>query len=112
MNLVARSATDPPPVFFGAFDRHNLGDILLGHVAAAQCATHGAAFAGLVTRDLTRCGGQCVAALTAWMTPLSLIHVGGELLDCDAAQAAYMLEQPGLHWRRRAPYSNSISLEQ
>ncbi|MDK9702331.1 MAG: polysaccharide pyruvyl transferase family protein [Sulfuritalea sp.] len=92
----------PPPVLFGAFDRHNLGDILLGHVAAAE--TGGGTFAGLATRDLTPCGGQRVASLDAFTTPLTLIHVGGELLDCDAAQAACMLDEAGPRWRRQAPY--------
>lgn len=96
----------PPLVFFGAFDRHNLGDILLGHVAAEELS--GAAgdrtFAGLAARDLTPWGGQRVAALDALTAPLTLIHVGGELLDCAAAQAAYMLDAPALRWRRQAPY--------
>lgn len=61
-------------------------------------------FAGLAARDLTGWGGQRVVALDALTTPLNLIHVGGELLDCDAAQAAYMLDEPGLRWGRQAPY--------
>lgn len=93
-----------PPVFFGAFDRHNLGDILLGHVAAEECGAAERAFAGLAARDLTPWGGQRVSALDTWKKAIRLIHVGGELLDCDAAQAAYMLDEPGLRWRRQAPY--------
>jgi len=95
---------NPPPVFFGAFDRHNLGDILLGHIAAAETGAGDGAFAGLATRDLTAWGGQRVSSLDSFTTPLTLIHVGGELLDCDAAQAAYMLDEPGPRWRRQAPY--------
>ncbi len=95
---------NPPRVFFGAFDRHNLGDILLAHMAAAEMGAGDGAFAGLVTRDLTAWGGQRVSALDSFTTPLTLIHVGGELLDCDAAQAAFMLGEPGPHWRRQAPY--------
>ena len=93
-----------PPILFGAFDRHNLGDILLGHIAAEQLVAGDRAFAGLVSRDLRPWGGQRVAALDSFDSPLNLIHVGGELLDCTAAQAAYMLEEPGLCWRRQAPY--------
>ena len=93
---------NPPPVFFGAFDRHNLGDILLAHMAAAEIDA--GAFAGLATRDLTAWGGQRVSTLDAFTTPLTLIHVGGELLDCDAAQAAYMLDEPRPRWQRQAPY--------
>ncbi len=95
----------PPQVFFGAFDRHNLGDILLAHVAAEEIGAGRGAFAGLVTRDLTPWGGQRVSALESFATPLILIHVGGELLDCDAAQAAYMLDERGPRWRRLAPYA-------
>ena len=94
---------NPPPVFFGAFDRHNLGDILLGHVAAEEIGGDGA-FAGLAARDLTRWGGQRIAALESLTTPLTLIHVGGELLDCYAVQAAYMLDEPTPRWPRQAPY--------
>ncbi|MDI6748316.1 MAG: polysaccharide pyruvyl transferase family protein [Rhodocyclaceae bacterium] len=91
-------------MFFGAFDRHNLGDILLGHMAAKQPGADAGLFAGLATRDLRSCGGQRVAELDTFTAPLTLIHVGGELLDCDAAQAAYMLNEPEPRWRRQAPY--------
>ena len=95
---------NPPPVFFGAFDRHNLGDILLAHMAAAEMGAGAGTFAGLAARDLTAWGGQRVSPLDSFTTPLTLIHVGGELLDCDAAQAAYMLDEPRPRWRRQAPY--------
>ncbi|KAF0164245.1 MAG: hypothetical protein FD157_2199 [Rhodocyclaceae bacterium] len=95
---------NPPPVFFGAFDRHNLGDILLAHMAAAEIGAGDGTFAGLAARDLTAWGGQRVSPLDSFTTPLTLIHVGGELLDCDATQAAYMLDDPRPRWRRHAPY--------
>lgn len=88
--------------FFGAFDRHNLGDILLAHVAAHGTDTP--CFAGLAARDLAMWSGQHVAQLASITQPVRLVHVGGELLDCDAAQAAYMLGEPMLRWSRRAPY--------
>ncbi len=91
------------PVLFGAFDRHNLGDILLAAVAAQKVGS-GATAAGLAARDLSACGGPRVLALDALKEPLRLIHVGGELLDCDAAQAAFMLGEPCLRWGRAAPY--------
>jgi hypothetical protein len=89
-------------ILFGAFDRHNLGDILLAAVAATKHRT--AACAGLAARDMTRFGGPRVRPLDAIAAPVRLIHVGGELLDCDAEQAAYMLGDPGLRWGRAAPY--------
>src|SRR6185369_3957879 len=100
----ARRGVNLPTVFFGAFDRHNFGDILLGHVAAAELGAGDGVFAGLAGRDLAGWGGQRVAALDSLTAPLNLIHVGGELLDCDAVQAAYMLDEPELRWGRQAPY--------
>jgi hypothetical protein len=91
-------------VFFGAFERHNLGDILLGYMAAQEIGGGDGIFAGLVKRDLTRWGGQSVCALDSFATPVTLIHVGGELLDCDSAQAAFMLDEPAPRWQRLAAY--------
>lgn len=98
------SDVNPTTVFFGAFDRHNLGDILLGYMAAKEMGGGDGIFAGLVTRDLTAWGGHSVSALDSFATPVTLIHVGGELLDCDSAQAAYMLDEPEPRWRRQAAY--------
>jgi hypothetical protein len=91
-------------VLFGAFDRHNLGDILLAHVAAATCDDGAPVFAGLCRRDLTAWSGHRVIPLEDIDRPVTLIHVGGEILDCDADQAAYMLGEATLRWRRHAPY--------
>lgn len=94
----------PPPIYFGAFDRHNLGDILLGHMAAALDKAASPHFAGLADRDLTAVSGHRVSAVEGLSQPVTLIHVGGELLDCDEEQAAYMLGEPSRRWGRRAPY--------
>jgi hypothetical protein len=86
-------------VLFGAFDRHNLGDLLMPHVAAALLPGREPVFAGLVERDLSGAGGH-------WPVPLArieahleggpglLVHVGGEILTCDAWRAAVMLLPP------------------
>ncbi|TCJ17099.1 polysaccharide pyruvyl transferase family protein [Parasulfuritortus cantonensis] len=86
-----------PLILFGAFDRHNLGDILLGHIAAAEAAPRPAIHAGLAGRDLTVWGGHRVRPLPAlaqdWgERPADLLHVGGELLTCSAYEAAVMLQ--------------------
>ncbi|MDI3515584.1 MAG: hypothetical protein PWP40_2813, partial [Rhodocyclaceae bacterium] len=45
----------PPLILFGAFDRHNLGDLLLGRIAAALAARFAPGrplrWAGLAARD-------------------------------------------------------------
>ncbi|HRP24756.1 polysaccharide pyruvyl transferase family protein [Thauera sp.] len=97
-----------PLVLFGAFDRHNFGDLLLGRIAAAQaaCLTPGRPlrFAGLAARDLRADGGPLVepvdaiaralrqrAAADPQAAPPGLLQVGGEILDCRAYEAAIML---------------------
>lgn len=50
----------PPAILFGAFDRHNLGDLLFPHVAAALLPGRELLFAGLADRDLRALGGHRV----------------------------------------------------
>ncbi len=88
-----------PTVLFGAFDRHNFGDLLFPHVAAALLPDRDLIFAALATRDLRSQGGHRVRALAEFAAerggrPINLIHVGGELLTCEAWQAAVMLLPP------------------
>lgn len=88
-----------PTLLFGAHDRHNFGDLLFGHVAAALCEGRTLIPAGLVARDLTPYGGfriEAIADLAARYrgVPLEIIHVGGEILTTTAWQAAVMLAEP------------------
>ena len=76
-------------VLFGAFDRHNVGDLLFPHVVARMRAPREVRYAGLAARDLRAYGGHVVHALgelaaRSGKRTLNLIHVGGELLACDA----------------------------
>jgi len=108
METTAAGARRAPLILFGAFDRHNLGDLLLGRIAA-ELAAHllpgrAVRFAGLAARDLRADGGARVQALAelarewnpaprkgapAW--PPALLQVGGEILGCSAWEAAVML---------------------
>lgn len=81
-----------PLVLFGAFDRHNFGDLLFPHLLTALLPGRRFEFAGLAARDLRPFGGHCVTPLPA--QPTHLIHAGGELLTCTAWQAAVMLLDP------------------
>lgn len=99
MHRAAQGMKSParlPLVLFGAFDRHNFGDLLFPHLMTALLPGRAFAFAGLVGRDLQAFGGHKVKALSAWgdERPAQLIHVGGELLTCTAWQAAVMLLDP------------------
>lgn len=81
-------------VVFGAFDRHNLGDLLFAHVVAALLPGRELVFAGLADRDLTAWGGhrvQALARLADDPRPTNIIVAGGEVLTCEAWEAAVML---------------------
>lgn len=84
---------DLPCVAFGAFDRHNFGDLLFPHLLAAQLRGARFEWAGLAARDLTPFGGHRVTPLGAKRRG-HLIHAGGELLGCRAYDAAVMLLDP------------------
>jgi hypothetical protein len=87
-------------IVFGAFDRHNLGDLLFAHVAAALLPRdEDVVFAGLAARDLRPVGGHDVQALHALrddprLRGARLLHAGGEILTCRAREAAVMLLDP------------------
>ncbi|MDR5856370.1 polysaccharide pyruvyl transferase family protein [Caballeronia sp. LZ062] len=94
---------DTNVIIFGAFDRHNFGDMLFAHVAERLLAERRPdakpVFAGLAARDMRAYGGHDVADLAAlagrWRDkPVTLVHAGGELLTCDAWDAAVMLGDP------------------
>lgn len=90
-----------PVILFGAYDRHNFGDLLLARVAERLVAPRPACFAGLADRDLTPWGGPRVepigrVAATWGGRRADLVHVGGELLACTAYQAAVMLQCPAV----------------
>lgn len=83
---------DSSPVLFGAFDRHNVGDLLFPHLLEALLPGRSLGCAGLVARDLRPLGGHRVMPLAPGAA--HLVHAGGELLTCTAWQAAVMLQSP------------------
>ena len=83
-------------ILFGAFDRHNFGDLLFPHVAAAMLGAREVRFAGVSGRDMRPYGGHATVALDRLAEEMAgvsvnLIHGGGEVLTCDAWQAAVMV---------------------
>ena len=98
----------PPLVLFGAFDRHNFGDLLFPHLMTALLPGRDFQFAGLAVRDLRAFGGHRVDTLATRddKRPARLIHVGGELLTCSAWQAAVMLLDPAEATDAIARYDN------
>lgn len=89
----------PPAVIFGAFDRHNFGDLLIAQGVARMLPQRERVFAGLAARDLRAEGGFATHTLqqiadVARGGAIDMIHAGGELLTCNAWEAAVMLAPP------------------
>ncbi len=79
---------------FGAFDRHNLGDLLFADVVTALLPGRTLVYAGAADRDLSAWGGRRVQALSRLAgdpRPADVIVAGGEVLTCGAWEAAVML---------------------
>ncbi len=90
----------PPVILFGAWDRHNFGDLLFAHIAQALLPGCETLIAGLAARDMRRHGGHEVRAIAQIARERAgqgavLLHAGGEILTCSAWQAAVMLQPPG-----------------
>lgn len=84
-------------ILFGAFDRHNLGDLLFPHISACLLGKETLLFAALAERDLRSLGGYRTRSISQLAKalgkqPINLLHVGGELLTCSAWQAAVMVQ--------------------
>jgi hypothetical protein len=100
-------------ILFGAFDRHNFGDMLFAHIAKRLIPKRlipdtRTVFAGLAARDLRAYGGHEVVALSSLPKEerVALLHVGGEILTCGAEEAAVMLgtRREWLGTNSRTPY--------
>ncbi|EYS86852.1 chromosome condensation regulator RCC1 [Cupriavidus sp. SK-4] len=93
-----------PTILFGAFDRHNFGDLLLPHVMRSLIGPANPFYGGLAERNLRIHGGHRVHTLarlaaTVGDSAVDVIHVGGETLTCSLWEAAVMLQPP---WQARA----------
>ncbi len=88
-----------PTILFGAFDRHNFGDLLLPHVMRSLIGQANPFYGGLAERNLRIHGGHRVHTLarlaaTVGDSAVDVIHVGGETLTCSLWEAAVMLQPP------------------
>ena len=89
-------SSDLPLILFGAFDRHNFGDLLLAEISASVLRHRPLVFAGLAERDLTAFGGRKVRSIAElareWGDqPADVVQTGGEILTCSLYEAAVML---------------------
>jgi hypothetical protein len=94
--LPACRAMPTPTILFGAFDRHNFGDLLFPHVVAAMLGPGDVRIAGLAARDMRPVGGHLVQNIGELAgefgkQPVRVIHAGGEVLTYSRWEAAVML---------------------
>lgn len=105
-------------VLFGAFDRHNLGDLLFAHFALGDLREpRTATLAGIVAADLRAYGGHCVESLTAVLDrllhrPIRLTHVGGEILTCDREVARITTLAPAAAVRTLANWQHDRTVRE
>jgi acetoin utilization deacetylase AcuC-like enzyme len=65
-------------ILFGAFDRHNFGDLLLGEIAASVLQDRPLVFAGLAERDR-----RVFSAARALGVPVAVAMAGGYARNID-----------------------------
>ncbi|MCT0208463.1 polysaccharide pyruvyl transferase family protein [Synechococcus sp. CS-1332] len=81
---------NPDAILFGAFERHNFGDLLMGFAFERLLRQKGinAIHASILDNDLTACGGTKVHSIFSLLTngldpTIPILHVGGETASCS-----------------------------
>ena len=81
---------NPDAILFGAFERHNFGDLLMGYAFEKLLRQRGinTIHASILDNDLTACGGTMVHSifdlLANGLDPdIPVLHVGGETATCS-----------------------------
>ena len=75
------TTTSIPTILFGAFDRHNFGDLLFPHIAAALLPDTPVLFAGLAAVDLRQYGGHQVQSLPRLAAEVTVQRDGIDYLN-------------------------------
>ena len=110
------NAQRPVLILFGAFGRHNFGDLLMPHVVSTLLAQYPheqqVVYADLDSADMRPFGGHCVAAIGDLLRMpgrTNVVHVGGETIGVSVGTAAAFIGKPisSLPWH---PASTGTSL--
>jgi hypothetical protein len=85
---------NPDAILFGAFERHNFGDILMGFAFEELLQQKGikTIHASILENELTPCGGTKVHSIFQLLangldTNIPILHVGGETATCSFQDA-------------------------
>ena len=94
-------AQRPVLILFGAFGRHNFGDLLMPHVVSTLLAQYPheqqVVYADLDSADMRPFGGHCVAAIGDLLRMpgrTNVVHVGGETIGVSVGTAAAFIGKP------------------
>ncbi len=105
----------PDLILFGAFERHNFGDLLMGYVFEKALAKKGihAIHASILNNDLTAYSGRVVHSIFDLVdsglderTPI--LHVGGETLPCSFTSALNIDSPLALPHRQQTMVSEEV----
>jgi|GEM_PF-2292745 hypothetical protein len=88
-------------VLFGAFERHNFGDLLMGYLFEVLLGRHGinVIYASILENDLRSRSGNKIYSIfdlvaSGLDTNTPLLHVGGEIIPCSFIDAL-LADSPG-----------------
>ena len=86
-------------ILYGAFARHNFGDILFPHIVHKLIKENinelDIEFCDVVSRDMTEFGGHIVKSIANFIDyedDVNVIHVGGQIGGCELTKAVEMCE--------------------
>jgi polysaccharide pyruvyl transferase WcaK-like protein len=104
-------------LLYGAFGRHNFGDMLFPHIITKLLDKNNIdldiEYCDLLSRDMTSMGGHNVKSITEFTDydkEINIIHVGGETGGCGVSQALHMLH-PGPSHRLEIDKIKKLELE-
>lgn len=91
-------------ILYGAFGRHNFGDMLFPHIIEKLIKENSSEtdleFCDILSRDMREYGGHNVKSISDFFDyekPLNIIHVGGEVGGCGLKNAIRMFEPEDIH---------------
>ena len=91
-------------ILYGAFGRHNFGDMLFPHIIEKLIKENSSEtdleFCDILSRDMREYGGHNVKSLSDFFdyeNPLNIINVGGEVSNCSLERAIEMFSTEDIH---------------
>lgn len=101
-------------IFYGAFGRHNFGDMLFPHIIESLLASNSVKaeleYCDIISRDMSEYGGHKVRSISDFFDyegQINVIHVGGEVGYCPLDYAKMACEPKPININELDKISNS-----